>query len=348
MLESEGKRFDVPARASFASALRFDAIGQPQSGDKIKPSECVLPQTIAHRGYKAAFPENTMAAFRSAVEIGAHAIETDLHLSKDGVVVMSHDGTLKRCFGIDAKIADCDWSYLSTLRTLREPHEPMPRLVDLLEYLAQPETERVWLLLDIKRDDDPFELLSRVAANFATVATKRAWNERIVMGCWTIKYIKLCQTLLPGFPIAFIGWSLTYARALLRVPDIHFNLLQQRLASPFGASFLKKAKKCGRLVFDWTVNDEEWMERSIQKKLDGVITDDPKLFLEICDSRQRRDLDCADKQLAAKKSVNFVRMLRHVVQVVGFQIAATLLTVILLIVMGSPGRQIRKHGLMQS
>lgn len=48
------------------------------------------PQAIAHRGYKARFPENTLAAFRGAVDVGAHAIETDLHLSKDGVVVLSH------------------------------------------------------------------------------------------------------------------------------------------------------------------------------------------------------------------------------------------------------------------
>jgi len=49
-----------------------------------------LPQAIAHRGYKAKFPENTMGAFKGAVEVGAHAIETDIHLSKDGVVVLSH------------------------------------------------------------------------------------------------------------------------------------------------------------------------------------------------------------------------------------------------------------------
>lgn len=48
------------------------------------------PQAIAHRGYKAANPENTLGAFKGAVEVGAHAIETDLRLSKDGVVVLSH------------------------------------------------------------------------------------------------------------------------------------------------------------------------------------------------------------------------------------------------------------------
>jgi len=54
------------------------------------------PQAIAHRGYKAAYPENTMGAFKGAVDVGAHAIETDLHLSKDGVVVLSHVRKFRR------------------------------------------------------------------------------------------------------------------------------------------------------------------------------------------------------------------------------------------------------------
>ena len=49
-----------------------------------------FPQTIAHRGFKAKHPENTMGAFRGAVAAGADAIETDIHLSSDNVVVLSH------------------------------------------------------------------------------------------------------------------------------------------------------------------------------------------------------------------------------------------------------------------
>lgn len=49
-----------------------------------------LPQIIAHRGFKAVYPENTMFAFKGAVETGADAVETDIHLTKDGVVVLSH------------------------------------------------------------------------------------------------------------------------------------------------------------------------------------------------------------------------------------------------------------------
>lgn len=55
-----------------------------------------VPQAIAHRGYKVKFPENTMGAFQGAVKVGAEAIETDIHLSKDNVVVLSHVSSLLR------------------------------------------------------------------------------------------------------------------------------------------------------------------------------------------------------------------------------------------------------------
>lgn len=66
----------------------------PSSGD---PSH-YLPRAIAHRGYKAEHVENTMGAFEAAVKIGAHAIETDLHLSSDGVAVLSHVRRRTSCY----------------------------------------------------------------------------------------------------------------------------------------------------------------------------------------------------------------------------------------------------------
>lgn len=101
-----------------------------------------------------------------AIRAGSHAVEIDLHVSRDGVVVLSHvsghpglypgrylevqDANLERCYGIKKKVIDCDWAYLRTLRTLKAPHEPMPRLADVLEFLTHPEREHIWALLDIK------------------------------------------------------------------------------------------------------------------------------------------------------------------------------------------------------
>lgn len=266
------------------------------SGPDTGPS---LPQAIAHRGYKALHPENTMPAFTSAIAVGAHAIETDLHLSQDGVVVLSHDATLTRCFGRDARIADLDWAELRTLETLRSPKAHMPRLVDLLSLLAQPGHEHVWLLLDVKRDDAAEELLSRVAAAIESVpvpvsmietgtetggpSRSWSWSERIVLGCWNESYISLARKVLPGFGVAYIGVSWLYAKRFFGVPGVHFNLLQKSLVGPAGGRFMRAARREGRAVFVWTVNEEEWMEWGVRKGVDGVITDDPKLFLDVCE-----------------------------------------------------------------
>ncbi|KAI1102008.1 PLC-like phosphodiesterase [Jackrogersella minutella] len=242
-----------------------------------------LPQAIAHRGNMSVFPENTMAAFKSAVEVGAHAIETDTHLSRDGVIVLSHDVTLKRCFGKASKVADCDWAELSTLRTLRGPRQPMPRLLDLLEYLVQPGNEHIWILLDIKTDDDAAKLLTCLAETFASTPTPRPWNQRIILGCWEANYVALCLKILPGFPLAYQGWSTSFTTAMMAVPNLNLDMLCQTLATPSGSKIIPEARKQGRLIFAWTIKEEEWMELSIRQGLDGVVTDDPKLFLEICD-----------------------------------------------------------------
>ncbi|TFB04392.1 hypothetical protein CCMA1212_003673 [Trichoderma ghanense] len=294
-----------------------------------------LPQAIAHRGFKALLPENSMAAFRKAVDVGAHALETDVHLSKDGVVVLSHDPSLKRCFGVDLLIKDCTWSYLSSLRTLQGPHEALPRLVDLLEYLVSgPETDKIWVLLDIKIDDNADDLLRAISCALTEVSSATPWDERIILGCWNATFIKAALHHLPSHPLAHISTSLSYSNHFLPIPNLAFNMLQLILVGPLGTWFLKRAKAASRPVFAWTVNQPKWMEWCIRKNIpssssscspppfsissssssssladdkdklalqsppspvliDGVVTDNPQLFLQVC-SRIEDDLDGDD------------------------------------------------------
>ncbi|KAE8849451.1 hypothetical protein PTNB73_04799 [Pyrenophora teres f. teres] len=228
------------------------------------------PQAIAHRGYKAKFPENTMGAFRGAIEVGADGLETDVHLTRDGVVVLSHDKDLKRCFGRDEKIIDCDYDFISTLRTLKEPHERMPRLADLLEYLAQPGLEDIWVLLDIKLDNDADDLMRLIGDTIRSVRAlpSRPWQKRIVLGCWAAKYLPLCSRYLPGFPVSHIGFSTLIASYFFTVPNVSFNMAQAILMTPWGRLFIRKAQSDGRPVYAWTVNDEY----------------DPKLFVQVRNS----------------------------------------------------------------
>ncbi|KAK4041791.1 PLC-like phosphodiesterase [Parachaetomium inaequale] len=319
-----------------------------------------LPQNIGHRGYNAAFPENSMAAFHGAIAAGAQALETDLHLSHDGVVVLSHDATLKRCFGVDKKIADCDWSYLRTLQTVKEPRQGMARLTDLLEWLAGRRRESesapaapalsVWVLLDIKTDDDPEVLMPAVARAIESVPLPDegrgvGWRERIVVGCWNENYIHHARRHLPGHQLAFIGFSLLYARKFLsdKHPDVHFNLFQACLVGPLGASFRRAARKRGRKLFVWTVNEEGWMEWAVRKNLDGVITDEVGKLAGVLD----RFLAAKAKRgggggaRAAAEGIRWPRMIRLYVAAIFWQALTLLVSALLwhrLSTMGGRGK----------
>ncbi|CAH0004980.1 unnamed protein product, partial [Clonostachys byssicola] len=322
-----------------------------------------LPQTIAHRGYKAAWPENSMAAFKGAVEVGAHALETDLHLSKDGVVVLSHDPSLKRCYGVDKRISECNWDYLSSLQSVREPKQPLPRLSDLLEWLAAPGREEIWLLLDIKIDDDAEELVGALSDTLKKVppTQDKPWDERVVLGCWNASYIQASRRLLPTYPVAHITWYLPYARHFLSIPNLGYNVFQRALVGRKGSRFLHDAQSEDRPVYAWTVNEERWMRWCIEqnnpadppgtstpnetkpllgeaspagasprastargvKLIDGVITDDPKLFLEVC----QRWEDERDGKVAPAKGPGLVQSfktgLRSFLQGLMFKVMST-------------------------
>ncbi len=66
-------------------------------------------------------------------------------------------------------------------------------------------------------------------------------------------------------------------------------MFQKIMVGPRGRSFLKDVKRSGRSIFVWTVNDENWMKWSIQKRVDGVITDDPRKYLKLCEKYEDGD-----------------------------------------------------------
>lgn len=90
------------------------------------------------------------------------------------------------------------------------------------------------------------------------------------------------QDKLPGFPIAYIGISLAYSYELLKYDCVqYFNILQGILVGPRGNRFIREAHAKGRSILVWTVNSEEWMDWSIRKGVEGVITDDPSKFADV-------------------------------------------------------------------
>lgn len=276
------EQLDTPVTIPDGSRFSLPAFVKPRIDGRKRRMPCV----IAHRGFKSKYPENSMLAFDEALKAGAQALETDVHLTHDGVVVLSHDPTLSRCFGRKDKILDKTWDEIKDLRTIARPHVGMPRLEDLLEYLAQPGMEEFWILLDIKLDNDADDIMRSIASTIASVSpsSKRRWEERIVLGIWAAKYLPLASEYLPNFPIMHIGFKLSYARHFFRIEHIGFNMLAPILMGPGGRAFIRDCQeKYHRPLLAWTVNEKDKMEWCIRRRLDGIITDDPSVFLEVCD-----------------------------------------------------------------
>ncbi|KAJ5502811.1 Glycerophosphoryl diester phosphodiesterase [Penicillium fimorum] len=272
-----------------------------------------LPQAVAHRGFKGQYPENTLLSIDGAIQAGAQALELDLHISRDGIVVLSHDASLMRCYGIKKKVIDCDWEYLKTLRTLQAPHEPMPRLVDVLEYLSQPGRENIWILLDIKVStlptrtmfirklisnhdsqltNEPFDIMERIAKTIESVpipAIGSEWHRRIVLGCWSARYLPARTQYLPLYPVTLVCVDVSYARQFLQVPLISFNINQMILMGPLGRGFLEEARAAQRKVYVWTVNAPNLMRWCIRHEIDGVISDEPGRFRLVCEGWEKEN-----------------------------------------------------------
>lgn len=120
------------------------------------------PRIVAHRGASEQAPENTLSAFRRAWELGVECVELDVHVTKDGQVVVMHDATTKRIGGRDRKIAD------QTLAELRELDvggwkspafrgERIPTLGEVLATVPQGRT----LFVEIKSGPETIPAIAR-------------------------------------------------------------------------------------------------------------------------------------------------------------------------------------------
>lgn len=156
----------------------------------------------------------------------------------------------------------------------------------------------------VKLDNDPSSIISLIAETIRLVprnpAVQRPWHSRIVLGCWSARYLPLCATHLPAFPITLICFDISYARRFLAVPNVSFNVNQKVLMGPLGRGFLDDARAANRPVYVWTVNEPALMRWSIARAVDGVITDDPVLFRQIR-AEYAADHDCAADTYAASR-----------------------------------------------
>lgn len=236
------------------------------------------PFGLAHRGGNGPAPENTVSAFARATELGYRYLETDVHRTADGVLVAFHDDELERVAGLPGQISDYDWDRLSEVRLGGE--HPIPRLTDLLETFPDARFN-----IDPKADDSVDPLIE-VIRSFDAVP-------RVCIGSFSDDRIKRMQAALgpelctsPGpkgvvkvLLAAILGLPWTPPYACVQIPVSNYGI-------PLDSAWLiGRIQKLGLQVHYWTINDEQQMQRLLDRGADAIISDETEVLKRVLEDR---------------------------------------------------------------
>jgi glycerophosphoryl diester phosphodiesterase len=237
----------------------------------------------AHRGANRQAPENTLAAFRAALDAGVDAIETDVHLTRDDHVVISHDATGARTAGVARAIADSTlaevaaWNVGSATQqahipTLAETLDTLPAArfnIDIKQH-DQASVERV---LDVvrKRGAERRVLLTSFSSRVTREVQRRGYAGPIGLGRG-----ECVRAVLLG------GWGLRLdAARRAQLP------LRQGPLDLTRSARIAKLHARGLAVDYWVVNDVRLAEQLLDRGADGIVTDDPPALAPLFERHPR-------------------------------------------------------------
>ncbi|RMH70404.1 MAG: glycerophosphodiester phosphodiesterase [Actinomyces sp.] len=232
------------------------------------------PLAFAHRGGAGVHPENTLRAFAHAVELGYTHLETDVHVTADGVALAFHDEVLDRVTDRTGRVAELTWAEVRRARI--GGSEPVLRLDELLE--AFPDT---FVNLDPKHDAAVEPLVDLVARTGAL--------ERICIGSFSDRRIaELRRRLGPGLCTSAGPRGVARLQARSRgmpvpVPDVACVQVPVRAAGTTIVTprFVETAHHYGIDVHVWTIDDPAEMRRLLDLGVDGIMTDEPETLLRV-------------------------------------------------------------------
>lgn len=237
---------------------------------------------IAHRGASAYYPENTMAAFRAAVEMDAEMIELDVLLSKDGVPVVIHDETLDRTTDGEGSVSDYTLEELKRLDAgswfgEKFRGEPIPTLEEVLEYAAG----TIALNIEIKTEAVTDNAKGGVEEESIRLVRKYGMEDHVLFSSFDYRAISHLKELAPDIPAALLYNN---NESPNRTPS---ELVEAYKADAFNCSFsqlnnrrLKNIREHNIPVFVYTVNNRGRMKKLINKGVTGIFSDKPDLLLE--------------------------------------------------------------------
>lgn len=244
------------------------------------------PAIIAHRGASAYAPENTLAAFKLAVQQGADAIELDAKLSADQQVVVIHDQTVDRTTPSNGRVSDLSFADLHRLDAGSHFNatfkgETIPSLEDVFEAIGS----LTYINVELTNYHSPFDDLPKKVAE---LVKKHNLGERVWFSSFNIVALLRIRRLLPEASIGLLAVS---GKAGAWVRGWIANLVAPQSMHPERSDatrqLVETSHRKNRKVFVYTVNQEEEMRRLFTTGVDGIFTDDPVLALKVREELKR-------------------------------------------------------------
>lgn len=224
-------------------------------------------QIFAHRGYSGKVMENSMSAFQLARAAGVDGIELDVHLTKDGEIVVIHDETLDRTTNGCGWVQQYTYEEISkfTLKTL--PNERIPTLKEVLLLFSNTNT-----LINIELKNQ-YVRYNGIAKKVIMVIDDFQMENQVIFSSFHHPSLMELKKLRPNGNIALLidcvlyePWN--YAKTLgFSQLHLHHSAIDEEL--------MIQCKKQGIVVRTYTVNDKKEMERMITLGVDAIITNYP-------------------------------------------------------------------------
>ncbi|MCI0695053.1 glycerophosphodiester phosphodiesterase [candidate division KSB1 bacterium] len=222
----------------------------------------------AHRGASGHAPENTLAAIRLAMEMGAEMCELDVQQTADSRLVVMHDDTLERTTNGKGNVWEMTLAELQkhdagSWFAPRFAGEKLPALEEVIALV------RGKMSLNIEAKIHGHE--RNVASLIVETLRRERFDDECVVTSFDHKIVDEIKTLAPALQVGYIfGWREFSREVFWRKVELlsaHYSLID--------AAFLQRARAAGKKVHVWTVNDPWHMRRMIEMGVDGIITNYP-------------------------------------------------------------------------
>ena len=234
---------------------------------------------IAHRGWSGKYPENTMLAFRKAVDIKSDGIELDVHLSKDGEVMIIHDEALMRTAGKAGVISDYTRSELEGISAGKTMNDefgftPIPSLEEYLDYISKTE---VFTNIELKTAPTYYP---GIEEKVMRLVKRYSYLDRVVFSSFNWLSIMKIKMLEPRAKAGVLIASPKIENIGYELGDIGFDTYHPDYKI-IDKDVVAECHRSGIEVNTWTVNKESEMKACNDWAVDGLITNEPELAVNL-------------------------------------------------------------------